>query len=69
MLDRQRQLDQSLHRSVRTQHRVRGLEERIRAGVKELVELDPKAGEDIERLARGRVDRETHTQRPFSRVP
>ncbi len=38
------------------------------APVEAFVELDPKAGQDAQCVACGRVDRETHTQRPFSRA-
>jgi len=68
VLDGQRQLDQGLHRPVRAQRRVRELEERVPASVEAFVELDPKAGQDAQCVACGRVDRETHMQRPFSRA-
>jgi hypothetical protein len=68
MLDREAELDQGLHQPVRAQHCAGELEERVPAGVQGFVELDPKAGQDVQCLACGSVDGETHTQRPFLRA-
>jgi hypothetical protein len=65
---REGKLDQRLDRAISAQHRVGQLEEHVRAGVQALVELNPKAGQDVQRLARGRGGRETHERRPFSRA-
>lgn len=68
VLGLQAEVDQGLHWAVFAQDRIGELEERVRTGVQTLVELDPKAGQHVQRITGRLGDRETHTQRPFSRT-
>jgi hypothetical protein len=68
VLDGEAEFEEGVHRPVSAQHCVGGFEERILAAVEGFVELDPKAGQHIHRLASERIDGKTHRQRPFLRA-
>ncbi|NEA73848.1 hypothetical protein [Streptomyces sp. SID13588] len=53
LYDREGQLDQRLHQTIRAENRVGGLEERIRSGVEAAVELDTKVGQHVQRRISG----------------
>lgn len=68
MLGRHRHLHPGPDQPVRTQDRVDEFEERVYAGAVGVVALEPKAGQQPQRLASGHPDGDAHGQRPFSRT-